>query len=160
MGNRVWVHENPEAPPLPLPPIRPPPTSPRPNVSSSAMQPLPPHITTPSQPHAAPYPAVAPIVDRLRQIFGEPGSVGPTMLRWWVEGDGSPAKETGVAILMDTTPPREDAPSVIWVTRPGEVQPERCPIVSMPHLESFLALVSIARHSAAPVHGHVCPGED
>ncbi len=121
------------------------------------MQPLPPHILTPPEPHAAPYPPVPPIVDRLRQTFGEPGSVGPTMLRWWVDGD---AKEMGVAILIDTTPASADAPSVIWVTRPGEAKPERCPIVSMPHLESFLALVSIARHSAAPVHGHVCPGED
>jgi len=104
-----------------------------------------------------PYPPVSAIIARLREVFGMEHAVGPTMLRWWIDGD---AKATGVAVLIDTITPPYDKPSVVWVARPGEAQSERCPIVTLDHLETFLANVSIARHSAAPVHGNVCPGED
>lgn len=76
----------------------------------------------------------------------------------------------GVAIWMDRapTPPRKPDGSpaddhgapVIWVTRPGETKPERCPIITMHHLDAFLALVSISRRSPEPVNGNVCPGTE
>lgn len=103
------------------------------------------------------HPSVGAVVARLREVFGEETSVGPNTVRWWVDGA---AQDMGVAIRMDTSPPEPGEPCVLWVTRPGEAAPERCPIIDMPHLDAFLGLVSIARRSTAPVHGNVCPGED
>ena len=103
------------------------------------------------------YPDIGPIIDRLRDVLGPESHASPEMLRWWVEGT---TKGLGVAVTMATIPPADNEPCVIWVTRPGESKPERCPIVTMSHLDAFLALVSIARRTTVPVHGHVCPGED
>ncbi len=112
----------------------------------------------PHQLHApGTYPALGPIIDRLREVYGPEASVGPFMLRWWVKGM---VEGLGVAVMIDTTPHAVDEPCVIWVTRPGESKPERCPIVTMEHLDAFLVLVTAACRSDAPVHGHVCPGED
>jgi hypothetical protein len=129
-------------------------------------------MTTPPSRHpdAANNPPLAEIVERLREVFGTETPVGPHMIRWWVPGerrartpDAVDEAAFGVALMIDTTPRSTQSaedPCVIWVTRPGESQAERCPIVTMGHLEAFLALVSIARRSPAPVHRHVCPGED
>jgi hypothetical protein len=119
---------------------------------------------------AQPYPPVAAVLSRLREVlgpetvdsFGKPvgleraSAEGVGMVRWWVAGV---ALDTGVAVRMSTGATEPGEPTVLWVTRPGEAKAERCPIVTMEHLQGFLALLSIARRSPEPVRGHVCPGD-
>jgi hypothetical protein len=112
-----------------------------------------------SSPH---FPSAATVIARLREVYGPEGDPSSAIARWVVKGD-FPGRE--VALHIDRKEPvptgsgaDDDGATVIWVTRPGELKPERCPIVTMRHLDAFLALVSVARRSPAPVHGNVCPG--
>jgi hypothetical protein len=98
---------------------------------------------------------MAAVIQRLREVFGPETASGHSTLRWWVAGADA---DCGVAIWLDTAPVEPQKCCVLWVSRPGEAQDERCPINSFEHLDGFLALVSIARRSHTPVHGHVCPG--
>jgi hypothetical protein len=102
------------------------------------------------------------IIARLREVYGPEGDLSSAIARWVVKGD-VPGLE--VVLILDRKPPtsigngaEDDGAPIIWVTRPGELKPERCPIVTMQHLDNFLALVAVACRSPDPVHGNVCPG--
>ena len=108
------------------------------------------------------FPTAAAVIARLREVFGPEQNPGDATAGWLIPGAGA---GDDLRIRIDRQMPHpigsgadDDGACVIWVTRPGEPRPERCPIVSLSHLDAFLAMITIARRSAAPVHGNVCPG--
>src|SRR5262245_48713905 len=105
----------------------------------------------------ASFPPVLQIMAHLRAVFGPESIAAPEVLRWWIHGDGGSG--AGVALWLRSTPPPSGQPSEVWVTRPFEDEPERCPVTSLEHLTAFIERVKAATRSPAPrpVHKNVCP---
>lgn len=115
---------------------------------------------TPCEPHYVPLmrspPSHSEVVAYLRRAFGRENQSSDSLLRWWIHGNGS---RNGVALWLKNEPPEGGDCCEVWVTRPDEPKPERCPVTSFGHLDEFIVRVrSVTRESAAiPVHGNVCP---
>jgi hypothetical protein len=101
-------------------------------------------------------PSHADVVAHLRRAFGPETLRSEAVLRWWVHGN---APDNGVAIWLKTAPPDAGECCEVWVTRPAESEPERCPVTGLGHLDEFVARVKRATRARAaiPVHGSVCP---
>jgi hypothetical protein len=104
------------------------------------------------------------VICRLREVFGPESEPHAPTAHWIIDGED---RGREVHLHIDRAEPtptgngaEDDGAAVVWVARPGERKPERCPIVTLAHLDAFLAMVSIARRSPEPMHGNVCPGTD
>ena len=101
-------------------------------------------------------PSHAEVVAHLRQAFGPETLKGEPVLRWWIQGN---TPDNGVALWLKTLPPDAGQCCEVWVTRPREDEPERCPVTTLEHLDEFIARVKSATRKveAPPVHGTICP---
>lgn len=110
-----------------------------------------------------PYPTLAQIIAHLTRRLGPPISAGQDLLRWWILPQ--PAGD-GVALWMHRPSPSGSPPAAtrlceVWATRPFVDERERCPVVSLSHLDEFINRIHAATQPGAPkgVDG-LCPGPE